>query len=121
MENRLPALFLDLVNRFVGFIPMLLAGIALLLVGFLAAWLVKRIVVRLSIVLRLERFLIRFRWGRAFSKADVRYGFYNFLGTIFFFFILLAFIDLAFIAWDLKFLSDLLGEAISLFPRIMRR
>ena len=40
-------------------------------------------------------------------------------GNIFYFFILLTFIDLSFIAWDLKFLSDLLGEAISLFPRIV--
>lgn len=119
MENRLPTLFFDLANQFVGSIPALLAGTALLVLGLLVAWFVKRLVIRLSIVLRLERFLIKFRWGRAFTKADVRYGFYNFLGNLFFFFILLAFLDLAFIAWNLKFLSDLLGEAISLFPRVI--
>jgi hypothetical protein len=80
---------------------------------------VKRLVIQLSAALRLERFLIKFRWGRTFSKADVRYGFYDFLGSVFYFFTLLAFVDLAFIAWDLKFLSDLLGEAISLFPRVV--
>ncbi|MFH2076119.1 MAG: hypothetical protein ABIJ57_12370 [Pseudomonadota bacterium] len=119
MENKLPTLFLDLANKFVGFIPKLLAGMALLFLGFLVAWFVKRLVIQVSIALRLERFLIKFRWGKAFSKADVRHGFYNFVGNLFYFFILLAFIDLAFIAWDLKFLSDLLGEAISLFPRIV--
>jgi hypothetical protein len=119
MENKLPTLFLDLADKFVGFIPKLLAGMALLFLGLLVAWFVKRLVIQLSIALRPERFLIKFRWGKTFSKADVRHGFYNFLGNIFFFFILLAFIDLAFIAWDLKFLSDLLGEAISLFPRIV--
>ena len=118
MENRLPTLFLDLANKFVGLIPKLLAGMALLFLGFLVAWFVKRLVIQLSIALRLERFLVKLKWGKAFSKADVRYGFYNFVGNIFYFFILLAFIDLSFIAWDLKFLSDLLGEAISLFPRI---
>ncbi|MBU2234260.1 MAG: hypothetical protein KKE49_01275 [Proteobacteria bacterium] len=118
MENKLPTLFLDLANKFVGFIPKLLAGMALLFLGFLVAWFVKRLVIQVSIALRLERFLIKFRWGKAFSKADVRHGFYNFVGNLFYFFILLAFIDLAFIAWDLKFLSDLLGEAISLFPRV---
>ncbi|MBU4371130.1 MAG: hypothetical protein L6300_16530 [Syntrophaceae bacterium] len=117
MENKLPILFLDLANKFVGFIPKLIAGMALLVLGFLVAWFVKRLVIQVSIALRLERFLIKFRWGKAFSKADVRHGFYNFLGNLFYFFILLAFLDLAFIAWDLKFLSDLLGEAISLFPR----
>jgi len=117
MENKLPTLFLDLSNKFAGLIPKLLAGMSLLFLGFLVAWFVKRLVIQVSIALRLERFLIKFRWGKAFSKADVRHGFYNFLGNLFYFFILLAFIDLAFIAWDLKFLSDLLGEAISLFPR----
>jgi hypothetical protein len=119
MENRLPTLFIDLANQFIGFIPKLLAGMTLLFLGLLVAWFVKRLVIQASIVLRLERFLIKFRWGKTFSKADVRYGFYSFLGNLFFFFILLAFIDLAFIAWDLKFLSDLLGEAVSLFPRII--
>jgi hypothetical protein len=119
MENKLSTLFIDLANKFVGLIPKLFAGMALLFLGFLVAWFVKRLVIQLSIALRLERFLIKFRWGKTFSKADVRYGFYNFLGNIFFFFILLAFIDLSLIAWDLKFLSDLLGEAISLFPRII--
>jgi len=119
MENRLPTLFLDLTNRFVGYFPKLIAGLALLVLGLLVAWFVKRLVIQLSIALRLERFLLKFRWGKTFSKADVRYGFYNFLGNIFFFFVLMAFIDLAFLAWDLKFLSDLLGDAISLFPRIL--
>jgi len=119
MENKLPTLFLDLANKFVGFIPKLLAGMALLFLGLLVAWFVKRLVIQLSIALRLERFLIKLSWGKAFSKADVRHGFYNFIGNIFYFFLLLAFIDLTFIAWDLKFLSDLLGEAISLFPRIV--
>ena len=119
MENKLPIVFLDLVNKFVGFIPRLLTGMSLLILGLLVAWFVKRLVIQLSIALRLEKFMIKFRWGKTFSKADVRYDFYNFLGNIFFFFILLAFIDLSLIAWNLKFLSDLLGEAISLFPRIV--
>ena len=118
MENRVPALFLDLMNRSIAFVPRLLAGVALLFLGILVAWFVKRLVIQVSIALRLERFLTKFRWGKAFSKADVRYGFYNFIGNLFYFFILLAFLDLAFLAWDLKVLSDLLGNAISLFPRI---
>ena len=119
MENKLPTLFIDLATQFVGFIPKLIAGMALLFLGLLVAWFVKRLVIQVSIALRLERFLVKLSWGKAFSKADVRYGFYNFLGNIFYFFIILAFIDLSFIAWDLKFLSELLGDAISLFPRMV--
>ena len=119
MENRLPTLFVDLANQLVGFIPKLIGGMAMLIIGFLVAWFVKRLVIQVSIALRLEKFLIKFRWGKAFSKADVRHGFYNFLGNLFFFIVLLAFVDLAFITWDLKVLSELLGEAISLFPRML--
>ncbi len=119
MENKLPTLLIDTANQLVGFIPKLIAGMTLLVLGLLVAWFVKRLVIQASIVLRLERFLVKLSWGKALSKADVRHGFYNFMGNLFFFIVLLAFVDLAFIAWDLKFLSELLGEAISLFPRIV--
>lgn len=119
MDNKLfLTLFADLTNRFVGYVPKLVAGIFLLLIGLVLGSFLKRVVIQVSIALRLDRFLTKFRWGKPFSKADVRYGLYNFLGNLFFLVILLVFIDMAFIAWDLKFLSDLVGKAIFLFPRL---
>lgn len=117
MNENLQFLFLELTKKFVAFLPALFAGLLLLGIGWLLGWFVKRLAIQLSIFLKLERFLIRFSWGKAFTKADVRYGLYGFIGNVFFIVIFLIFLDFALIFWDLKFLSDLLGRGILVLPR----
>jgi hypothetical protein len=118
MDDRLQSVLAELTNRAIAFFPKLLAGIALLCIGWLLAWLVKRLIIRVSVILKLEHFLGLSRWKTAFEKADVRYGFYTFLGNIFFVVIFLTFLDFALITWDLKLFSDVLSGAILLFPRL---
>ena len=117
MGERIQNLFLGIADRFIAYMPNLLAGILLVLLGWLLGWFVKRLIIQLSVVLRLERFLVRLSWGEDFSKADVRYGFYGFIGNAAFLIVLLIFIDNALIAWKLKILSDLLSNAILFLPR----
>jgi hypothetical protein len=117
MNESLQSLFLDLTKKLVAFLPSLFTGIFLIGIGWLLGWFVKRLVIQLSVFMKLERFLIKFSWGKAFTKADVRYGLYSFIGNIFFFIILLIFLDFALIIWDLKFLSDLLARGIFILPK----
>jgi Mechanosensitive ion channel, conserved TM helix len=117
MDSKLNSLFLDMANQFVGYLPRLFAGILLLAVGWLLAWLVRRMIVQLAIILKLEYFLIKFSWGKTFSKADVRQGLYNFLGNIAFIIVFLIFLDFTLLAWKLEFLSETLKEGILYFPR----
>ncbi len=117
MGENLESLFLELTKKLVAFLPALFTGILLIGIGWLLGWFVKRLVIQLSVIMRLERYLTRFSWGKAFTKADVRYGLYRFIGNIFFFMILLIFLDFALIVWDLKFLSDLLAGGILVLPR----
>jgi Mechanosensitive ion channel, conserved TM helix len=119
MDEKLPNLLINLADKFIGYLPDLLGGLILVILGWFLGWFAKRVVVQLSIILRLERFLISFRWGQGFSRGDVRYGFYNFLGNIVFFIIFLIFLNTAFSAWRLNVLSDLLGKGILFLPRIM--
>jgi Mechanosensitive ion channel, conserved TM helix len=103
----------------VAFLPNLLAGIALILVGWLLAWIAKRLVMRIAVVLKLERFLTSFRWGDDFAKADIRYSLYNFLGNIAAAVVFLIFLEHAFEAWHLKILSTMIAKGISIFPRVL--
>ena len=91
----------------------------MVLLGWLLGWIVKRVLVQLSIILRVDRFLKRSRWEADFSKADVRYGLYNFIGNIGFAIIFLIFLDNAFLAWKLNILSELLSRGILLLPKII--
>ena len=85
MGDKLQELFGGVGQNIIGYLPNLLAGILLVAVGWLIGWFVKRVIIQISIIFRLEKFLTGFRWGKAFEKADIRYGFYNYLGNIFFF------------------------------------
>lgn len=117
MNENLNSLFLNLTEKLVAFLPALFTGTLLIGFGWLLGWFVKRVVIQLAVVLRLERFLIKFSWGKVFSKADVRYGLYKSIGNLFFFMIMLIFVDFALIVWNLKFLSNLLAEGILILPR----
>ena len=118
MSEKLLGLFLDYGNRFVGYLPKLFLGILLLGIGWFLAWVAKRIIVQLCVILKLEYFLIRFSWGKDFSKADLRFGFYNLLGNVVSLIVFLIFLDFALITWDLPFLSNLLADGILVFPRV---
>jgi hypothetical protein len=120
MTERLQQVWMVALNTAIEFLPKLLSGVLLLLIGWVVAWVAKRMVIQIMILFRMERFLTRFRWGGAFGKADIRYGLYNLVGNIVFILVLLTFIDLTLIVWDLRILSDQLGGVILLLPRLVK-
>jgi hypothetical protein len=119
MNESLQNQFWGIGKEIIGYFPNLLAGFFLVAIGWFLGWFLKRIVIRVAILLRLERVLIRARWGEDFSKGDVRYGFYNFLGNIVFFVIFVIFLDNAFRTWKLTVFSDLLERGIYFLPRVI--
>jgi hypothetical protein len=119
METSVQDQFLGLADNIIAYLPSLLAGIVLVLIGWLAGWLIKRILVQISVMLRIDRFLRRSRWEADFARADVRYGIYNSIGNIGFAVIFFLFLDNAFIAWKLNILADLLSKGILFLPKII--
>jgi hypothetical protein len=119
MDENLQNQFWEIGKEIIGYLPNLFAGILLVVIGWFLGWFLKRLIVRVVVLLRLERLLTRIRWGEDFSKADVRYGFYNFLGNIAFFIIFMIFLDNAFRTWKLTVLSDLLEKIIYFVPKIV--
>lgn len=119
MSQRLNQIIADMVGQLIAYIPKLMAGCFLIIIGLICGWLLKRILIRVAIVLKVERFLVRFKQGRAFYKADVRYALYNLIGNIVFVIIFLIFFEAALITWDRTFLSSLLGVVLNFLPRIL--
>ncbi len=119
MEDKFTLQFYSLGEQIIAYLPSLLAGIVLVLVGWVLGWFAKRIIIQLSLILRLDRFLIRSRWRDDFSKGDVRFGFYNFLGNIVFWIVFLIFFDNALSAWKLTVLSGLLERGILYLPKVI--
>ena len=119
MNGRLESLVSELLNSLAGYLPKILSGLALLGIGWLLAWFAKRLVVRLAAMLKVEHLMPFPRWQATLRKADVRYGFYNFIGNVCFFSLLLIFFYTALKAWELKYLPEILGTAILFIPRLL--
>jgi hypothetical protein len=119
MDGKYQNMFSTLADNFIGYLPNFLGGVVLLFVGWVLGWFVKRVIVQLAIILRFERYLVRSRWSKDFSRGDVRYGFYNFMGNIGFIIVFLIFLINALSTWKLTILSDLLGKGILFLPRLI--
>ena len=119
METKIQDQFIGFADSLLAYLPSLLGGLILLLLGWLAGWIIKRLIVQLALILRIDRFLKRSRYEADFRKADVRYSLYNFIGNIGFAIIFLIFLDNALLAWKLNILSDLLSKGILFMPKVI--
>jgi len=119
METKIQDQFISLADNVLAYLPNLIGGLLLLFLGWMAGWVIKKILVQLCMVIRVDRFIKSSRYETDFSKADVRYGLYNLIGNIGFVIIFLIFLDNALLAWKLKILSDLLSKGILFLPNII--
>lgn len=119
METNIQDKFVSIADSLFAYMPNLIGGIVLLLIGWLAGWIIKRLLVQFSIILRVDRFLKRSRFEAEISKADVRYSLYNLIGNIGFVIIFLVFLDNALLTWKLNILSDLLSKGILFVPKVI--
>lgn len=119
MDKNFRDLIYDLGQKILAYMPNLLGGLLLLLLGWLIAWMVKRIVIQLLVILRFDRLFIRFRWKSSLTKADIRYALYNLIGNIMFFIVFLIFLNSAMAAMKLTMLSKLIEQGVLFIPRLI--
>ncbi len=107
------------VQRVLEYMPTLLAGIVVLLAGAVAGWILKRAVVRLLVLLRLDRLGGgRSAWRAAIGKGDVRAALFNGVGSIAGTILFLVFVDNALQIWGLEVLARLLDQVIFYLPTL---
>jgi hypothetical protein len=119
MNKNFQELLYDLGQKIIAYMPNLLGGLLLLLLGWLIAWVVKRIIIQLMIILRFDRLFVRFRWKSSLTKADIRYALYNLIGNIAFFIVFLIFMNSALDALKLTMLSRLIEQGVLFIPRLI--
>jgi len=103
----------------VAYIPSLLAGIVVLLLGAIVAWVVSRLLVRLLLFLRLDRVVTRLGWGRTLEKGDVRHSLFGLIGTLAGTLIFLIFLENAVVIWKMTVLSQLLEKLVLFIPQLI--
>lgn len=111
--------FRAVISHVTGYLPALLAGFGVVLLGLLVAWIGSKLLVRLLTILRLDRVVGRLGWGEALRKGDVRHSLFELLGTVFGLMIFLVFLDNAVAIWQLTVLSRLLESLLFLVPQLV--
>jgi hypothetical protein len=117
LQNQTP--FDEFGRQVSDFMPTLLAGLIVLLAGAAAGWLLKRAVVRVLKLLRLDRLGGgRSAWRSAMGKGDVRAALYSGVGTIAASILFLVFVDNALEIWGLTVLARLVDQIIFYLPTL---
>ncbi len=109
----------DVMANIVSYLPTLFSGLVVLVLGIFVAWLISKLVVRVLILLRLDRVIMRLGWGRALEKGDVRHSLFNFAGTVVGLFVFLVFLENAILIWKLTVLSQLVEKLVGLIPQLI--
>jgi hypothetical protein len=68
METKIQDQFISFADRLVAYLPNLVGGIILIILGLLLGWVLKKILVQLSLILRVDRFLKRTKFQAEFSS-----------------------------------------------------
>jgi len=108
----------DLFASLASYLPTFFAGLFVVLLGALAAWIASKFVVRLLILMRLDRVVGRVRWGRAIQQGDVRHSLFGFIGNVFGLLVFLVFLDNAVTIWRLTVVSNLLERIVLFAPQL---
>jgi Mechanosensitive ion channel, conserved TM helix len=119
MDKTVREILHDMGQNIIGYLPNLLGGLFLLLLGWLIGWLVKRIVIQLLVILRVDRLFVRLRWKNSLTKADIRYALYNLIGNISFLIVFLIFLNSALDAMKLSALSRLIEQGVLFVPKLI--
>jgi len=119
MNKNFNELLHDLGQKIIVYLPNLLGGLLLLLLGWFIAWIAKRVIIQLLVILRFDRLFLRFRWKSSLTKADIRYALYNLIGNIMFFIVFLVFLNSALAALKLTILSRLIEQGVLFIPRLI--
>jgi hypothetical protein len=119
MDSPLEKALYGVTEKFIAYLPNLVAGIVLIAIGWFLGWLVKRIVIQVLLVLRFDRLLRRFKWGAGFAKADVRFAFAEFIGDGAFLIIFLVLLNASLEALQLTVISDVLRQGVLFIPKLV--
>jgi hypothetical protein len=108
----------EFIERFSAYLPALTGGLLLVMLGLLVGWIVKRTIIRVLVLLRLDRLAGRAGWRTAFAKGDVRAAIYTLLGNVGMVLVFLVFLDNALQILGLKVLSTMIGKLVFYAPNL---
>ncbi|MCM8778460.1 MAG: hypothetical protein NC898_03340 [Candidatus Omnitrophica bacterium] len=111
--------FKEMLTRFLGFLPTLLRVLIVLIVGWLIAKLIQKLITRGLKLLRLDVLAERSGVHRFFSKGEIKYTLSELLGVLVYWFMLIAVGITAINALGLTVAGDLFSKVVLYIPKVI--
>ena len=108
---------LNILTEILNFLPHLVNGLIILIVGYLLSALIRRIIRTLLLRLHFEQLADRIGITNALRSLGVRLPLSGVIAQIVFFFLLLSFATSAFVLMGLTAVADLLRNVLAFIPR----
>jgi hypothetical protein len=105
----------EAVNRIISFIPELIAGILILLVGWVVAKLVSALTVKALKAVKAEKWL----GAAGITEEKQKQGWINVFAQIIFWAVLLVFLIPAFEAWNLTVVTGVITQLVAFLPNVI--
>jgi len=118
MQTQSQGLVSDFSARFTEFLPDLLGGLTIVVIGVVVGWLARRAVMAFLRWIRLDRLGGPTTWRAALAKADVREALYGVVGSVVMVLVVLLFLEQAFQKWGLVVLSGAMEGMIRYLPNL---
>jgi hypothetical protein len=118
-RDTMVAAFRDTMIQIMLVLPRMLALLTFILLGVLAAWLVKVLTVRVLAAFRFDALCERFGLSTALSKAGVRRSVSQVAGRLLFWMVFLLFLFMGIDAVNLPATATLISQMMSFLPRVL--
>jgi hypothetical protein len=106
-------------EKIIALLPALVGALLILLLGWLLAKILKAALVKILVAVRLEKFSARSGLSKFLSRGDIKHSLADVLGTVFFWIVLLFFINLAADVLKFTLLQNLINSIISFIPNLV--
>jgi len=107
------------VERIAGFLPSLLTGVVIIIVGVIIAWIFRTIVTRISLFLRIDKLSDRLGIVQILQKSGYREPLSRIFGQMVYWIVLLSFIIIGLDALKIPAVENLLTEFLLYMPNIV--
>lgn len=109
----------DLWRGVIVFVPSLVGAVVFLLIGWIIAVWVGKIVVKVLEAIRFNQVLDRVGWKDAFAKAELKFDLINFIGEVIKWVLILVFLSIAAKIAGLDAVGDFLNRVVGYLPNIV--
>lgn len=106
-------------ERVAGFLPNIFAGVVIIAVGFLMAWLLKKVITRTGQLLKLDTLSERLGIIQVLQKGGIKEPFSKLIGRLVYWIVVITFIIMGLNAFQMPAVENILSSFLLYLPNVV--